>query len=90
MATSRPSRVGRGGLVLRHSTPHFPPAFEASHGIQYRALLRHKSEEMKILNISFPRVGIELTTCHVYSHTLCATAPLLASGEISVLVFLYF
>ena len=31
---------------------------------------RHRSEEMKILNISCPRVGIEPTTCRVYSDTL--------------------
>ena len=31
---------------------------------------RHQNEKTKILNISLPRVGIEPTTCHVYSHTL--------------------
>ena len=39
-------------------------------GTQRRALLQYKSEEMKILNISFSRVGIELTTYRTYSHTL--------------------
>ena len=37
---------------------------------QRRALPRYRSEEMKILNITFPRVGIEPTTSRVYSHTL--------------------
>ena len=35
-----------------------------------RALPRYHSEEMKILNISFTPVGIELTTCRVHSRTL--------------------
>ena len=37
-------------------------------GTQRRALARQQSEEMKILNILFIRVGIESTTRHVYSH----------------------
>ena len=38
-----------------------------------RVLPRHQREEMKILiNISFPRVGIEPTTSRFYSHTLCS------------------
>ena len=41
-----------------------------STGTQRRALSRHQSEEMKIVNISFPRVRIESTTCRIYSHTL--------------------
>ena len=48
-----------------------------SGGIQRRALPRHQSERMKIsilINISFPRVGIEPTTSHVIV-TLCAPAP---------------
>ena len=36
---------------------------------QRHALLRYQSKEIKILNILFPRVGIEPTTSHVYSHT---------------------
>ena len=36
---------------------------------QRRALPRHHSEKIIILNISFPRVGIEPTTYHGYSHT---------------------
>lgn len=34
------------------------------------ALYLDQSEEMKLLNISFPRVGIESTTRRVYSHTV--------------------
>ena len=41
-----------------------------SSGTQRRALRRYQTEEMKIFNISIPRVGIELTTCRVYSRTL--------------------
>ena len=41
-----------------------------SGGTQRHALLLHQSEAMKILNIEFPRDGIEPTTCHVYHHTL--------------------
>ena len=37
---------------------------------QRRALPRYQSEEMKLLiYISFPRMGIESTTFHVYSRT---------------------
>ena len=39
-------------------------------GTYRRALRRHQSEEIKISNIKCPRVGIEPTTCRVYSHTL--------------------
>ena len=42
-----------------------------SGGTQRRALPRHQSEEIEILNISFPRMGIEHKTCRVFSHTLC-------------------
>ena len=58
-------RVGRGNLVLRHSVPYsakFWKHYVLSGGSQRRVLLQHQSEEMKILNISFPRVGIEPTT----------------------------
>ena len=41
-----------------------------SGGTRRRALPRHQSEEMKMLNISFLPVGIEPTTSRVYSHTL--------------------
>ena len=41
---------------------------------QLHALPRHQSEEMKILSISLPRVGIELTACRAYSHTVCTCA----------------
>ena len=34
-----------------------------------RALPGYQSKEMKILNISFPRVGIKLPTFRVYSRT---------------------
>ena len=40
-------------------------------GTQRHILPQHQSEEIKTWNISFPWVGIEPTTCHVYSHTLC-------------------
>ena len=36
---------------------------------QRHALLRHQSDEMKILNILFSRMGIEHTTCGVDSAT---------------------
>ena len=41
-----------------------------SGGNQRRALPRHQSEEIQILNISFPRVEMDLTTCRIYSHAL--------------------
>ena len=61
-------RVDRGGnLELRHSvtieTIQIPT-------FAIRNLPRHQIEQMKILNISFSRGGIELNTCHVYSHIL--------------------
>ena len=39
-------------------------------GAQRRALPRDQSEELKILNILFPQVGIKLTTClsHIQSY----------------------
>ena len=42
-------------------------------GAQHRALPRYQSEEMKLLNISFPQMGIKIKTSpqsHVYSRTL--------------------
>ena len=33
-----------------------------------RALPQYHSVETKILNVPFPRVESEPTTCHVYSH----------------------
>ena len=36
---------------------------------QRRSLPQHQSEEIKILNNSYSRMGIERTTCCVYSHT---------------------
>ena len=62
----------RGHLVLRNSVPHFPPNSECmfSDGTLCRALPRHQSQEMIILNISFSRLGIESTICCVYSHAL--------------------
>ena len=58
-----------------HSVPHFPPISGSvlSDGIQRCALHSYQSEEMKILNISIPRMGIEPITCGVYS----APAPLI-------------
>ena len=69
------SRVGRVILVLRHSFLHIPLNFG---GIACwvatfsRALPSNHSE--KKLNILFPRVAIEPSTCHVYSYTLCPCA----------------
>ena len=40
--------------------------------IHHRGLPRYLSEEVKIINISLPPVGIELTTCRFYSHKLVA------------------
>ena len=46
----------------------------------HRALPHHQSEDMKILNISFSRVGIKPTTFCVYSQShACAPAPRPAS-----------
>ena len=36
---------------------------------QHRALPQHESEEIKTLNISFPRMRIERKTCRVASTT---------------------
>ena len=41
-----------------------------SSGTQRRALHRCQSEEMKILNISFARVGTEPILCRIYSHMI--------------------
>ena len=58
-----------------------------SGGTQRRILLYYHSELMKILNITFPRVGIEPTTCHVYNRTLCPT-PRLASSIYANILFI--
>ena len=50
-----------------------------SGGAQHRALPRHQIEEIKILNMLFLRLEIELTICHVSSHTLCPILRLASS-----------
>ena len=57
------SRVGRGSLVLRHSARKFWRHCVVSGGTKRRAFPRYQSKEMKMLNISFPRAGIEAATC---------------------------
>ena len=58
--------------MLRHSVRQFPNSrgIVLYGGTQRRAVPRHQSEEMKILNILSPRVGIEPFTWRVYSHAL--------------------
>ena len=41
-------------------------------GTQRRALFRKQSEDIKILNTSFPRAEIRPTTFRIYSYTLVA------------------
>ena len=63
---------------MRHNISHFPPnsGGNTTHKImlggetQRRTFPRYQSEEMKILTTPFSQLGIELTTCRVYSHTL--------------------
>ena len=43
-------------------------------GTKHRALPRHQSKEIKILNISFRRMAIEPIPCRVYSLSLCRCA----------------
>ena len=67
--------VGRGSVVLRHSATHFSSKYLQVLRVEWRwtqrrALPPHQSEEMKILNISLPWVGIDPTTYGIYSHTL--------------------
>ena len=62
-------------LILGHRVPRSAEFWKhkvLSGGIQRCAWPRHChwSEEKKILNISFLQVGIEPTSCRVYSHTL--------------------
>ena len=72
------SRVSRGDLVLRHSVSHFPPK---SRGIVLRAQRRACNGNIDLNKyFIFPRMGIEPTTSHVYSHTL-SPAPRLASDN---------
>ena len=58
--------------MLRRSVPHLRQILEILRvdGTQRHAMPRHQSEEIKILNILFPQVVIEATTCRVYSCTL--------------------
>ena len=53
--------------------------------------LRIEYEKNKILNILFPRVGIESTTCRVYSYTLypCAITGLLIINRLFYSAFYY-
>ena len=57
--------------VLIHCVLHFPPNSESigvfSSETQRRQFPRHRSE-IKIVNILISRVGIEATSCFVYSH----------------------
>ena len=46
-----------------------------SDGIQRLALRGYQSEEIQILNVTYPRVGMESTTCRVDSRTVCVRAP---------------
>ena len=68
------SRVSWVILVLRHSASHFPlisdgiPCWVAE--LNATLLPWQQSEEIKILNISLPRVTIEPTTLRVYSHKI--------------------
>ena len=43
--------------------------------VQRRALSLYQSEETKMLNIFFPRIGIEATTYRVYSSTVVPKDP---------------
>ena len=66
-----------GDLVLRRFVP-ISTFLKRSGGITYCAFRRHQSEEIiEILNILFPRAGIETTTCRIYSRTLCQAYPIL-------------
>ena len=42
------------------------------------------AKEMEILNISFPRVGIEPTTCRIYNYTLC---PCATTGLVCICIY---
>ena len=77
---------GPGNLVLRHSVliKNLRPALSTKFGdmsdrTQPRPLPRYQNEEIKILNILFPRVGMKSTTFRVYSRTRVPHAPRLAS-----------
>ena len=54
------SRVGKENLDLKHSVPHF----------SMNSALYFTRAQMKVLNVLFPRVWIEPTTCRVYSYML--------------------
>ena len=62
------SRIRRGDLVIKHSVSNFLPKFRCvlSGGNQSSALPWHKSEIMKVLYTSSPRVGS--ATCCIHSH----------------------
>ena len=79
------SWVGKGNLESQCYDTPFPLSFilfrsqlsieiwrhcEMSGGTQRRDSPRYQCEEMKILNISFPRVEIESKSCRISSRTL--------------------
>ena len=73
------SGIGRGSVVFRYSAFHFPLNsgwYCVGGGTQHSVLLRHQSEEMKILNMYIYKIsssGNRTYICQVYSHTLkCA------------------
>ena len=51
---------------------------------QHRALSRYQIEEIKILNISFTRVGFEPTTSRVYNRSLVSVARKYVLEQISI------
>ena len=55
------SEVSRGNLVLRE----FGILHCVLSGRNQRRALPQQQSEIEILNILFPRVRIELTTCHI-------------------------
>ena len=56
----------------------FRKHYVLSGGTQRRALPHYQSEEIKILNISFPRIGMEPTACPstVARVSICVTTGL--------------
>ena len=64
------NRVDRESLLLRHSAPQFRRHCVSKGGTQHRGSPRRQSEEMKIFNILFSRVGTEPTLYCAYKYTL--------------------
>ena len=87
------TKCSKGCIVLRHSVHHFPPnsGFTTFYVTELKnALPRLQSEEIIMLNILFPRIGIELTTYFTVTRLChCATTGLEINKKKLIYIYIY-